>query len=1123
MLPRTATCEDCGALLEEAPGTGLCAKCVVGASTRLVSPLRVMPPPVVAEGGAGLPGHEVLEVIGTGGMGAVHRARQESLARDVAVKIIRAEHADAEDTERFLREARVLAQLDHPNIVPIYDSGTDAEGRCFYTMKMVRGRTLKAILLAVGKGAETWTLERLLEIFRKVCDAVAFAHARGVLHRDLKPDNIMVGEFGEVLVMDWGLAKVMGKSEDEGRRAEENAAALDADFSTQRVHESSALRPPPSDFPPAPADFATMYGVVLGTPQYMSPEQADARADLDARCDVYMLGGLLYTILTLRPPVRTGTLAEMLESVRTGRLDPVEFVPDFISARPAPRPIPPALAAVVRKAMALDRAERFPTVGAFAADVDAHLAGYATSAEHIGPAGQLWLLINRHRTVAGALLVLLLVSAGFVVQLIASERRATSNADLAQRNEHAARNSQARAQESAAAAQASEAATRTALARTNIALADSAYAGNDARQMRKALDDVPADVRDSNVNWHYLHDRADERQSRIEWEGDSFFIGSAPHPLRPGVFTVARNGTSRHNIQLVTYEAATGKVLSSFSHFAHSDQELGGGWVRGVAYSPDGRFIALGRIQGGDLTVHRAEDGAELARWPAGGANALAFLPDGKRLLQSADYSCRLWEAGTGRELWRSPHGSAHLLLPGGERIATVDENILHLLAVEDGRVLATYPLKGALPLSASVSPDGALLVFAKANGQLAGLRLADGTTAFETPGGESGAIQRTGFTPDGQRLITVAAMVGGSQSVQLRDVTTGSPLRQLRGGAGNVESMSIHPLSGDVLIAGSQSASWALPPLRAPRWQLVSAEVVGGFLGGDDLFLAPETVGGPLAAIDLRDGAACWQPSQRATIISTTSADGLTGALQLVRYGPKAGHEYLIVRAGGDAIREVATAFFRTDARYMTINADGSRLAVSAAWFGLEVFDTATGDSLRQIDNEFDIRSTAALGWHGTDARRLIGLFTRFGFRGNAPAEEWIVSWDTATGQRAAAMRHDTAMNCFAAEPGGTRLAEAGDDKLVRIRDAGTFAVLTEFRAHDGAINAIAWNPKRPVIATGSSDRSVRLWNVETGELIDELHIGLREPSALFFSPSGRRLACVTPGEKTLIWELAE
>ena len=119
--------------------------------------------------------------------------------------------------------------------------------------------------------------------------------------------------------------------------------------------------------------------------------------------------------------------------------------------------------------------------------------------------------------------------------------------------------------------------------------------------------------------------------------------------------------------------------------------------------------------------------------------------------------------------------------------------------------------------------------------------------------------------------------------------------------------------------------------------------------------------------------------------------------------------------------------------------------------------------------------------------------------------------------------MRHDTAMNCLAAEPGGTRLAEAGDDKVVRIRDAGTFEVLAKFRAHDGAINAIAWNPKRPVIATGSSDRSVRLWNVETGALIDELHIGLREPSALFFSPSGRRLACVTPGEKTLIWELAE
>ncbi len=1093
-----AICEDCGAFLPETPGGGLCANCVVNAQTAQLPPLRVLAPPTAEDGDALLPGHKVLEVIGTGGMGSIHRARQESLQRDVAVKIIRAERANEEDTERFLREARVLAQLDHPNIVPIYDSGTDEDGRCFYTMKMVRGRTLKAILLAVNKSSEMWTLERLLEIFRKICDAVAFAHARGVLHRDLKPDNIMVGEFGEVLVMDWGLAKVMaGKLEGGRRTAEENAAALDGDFSTQRIEDSSALHASPSD-------FVTMSGVVLGTPQYMSPEQADGSADLDQRCDVYMLGGLLYSILTLRPPVRTGTLHEMLESVRTGRLEPVEFQPQFFSTHADAWQIPPALAAVVRKAMALDRRGRFPTVSAFAADVDAHLAGYATSAEHVGLAGQLWLLIKRHRTVSLALLVLLLVSAVFVVQLIASERRATLSADIALHNETAARTAEALAHES-------EAAKSQALARANIALADSAYAANESAQMRAALDAVPVELR-ADPNWHYLDGRTDDRQALIEWDHQGFFIGSIPHPSRPGVFTAATGASSGNHI--VTFEAATGKVLGEFSHR--------GGWVRGLAYSPDGRFIALSRIMDGGISIHNAEDGTEVIHWPAGWADSLDFLPDGKRLLQSDNVGCFMWEAGTGREIWRNPTGRAHLLLPGGERIASVSDTTLRLLSAEDGRELAKYPLEGNVPITASVSPDGALLLVAFLNGQIRGVRLADGRTAFEVPGVDVGWVARTAFTPDGRRFVVVASLNDTAQCVQLRDTATGRVLRQLRGGIGNIESLSLHPLSGELLVAGTRSATWALPQPRPPRWRLDSSVFLqkgaGGFFGGDDFFLAAAE-GSSVAATDIASGQVRWHPERRAYFNSAASADGLAGVVQLDGRKDN-GFDFVLCRVDGGTIRETGTVFYSTDPAAMVLNRDGSRLAMSGAWGGVDAFRTATAEQLPEV-GQSDVKATNALAWHGRETSRLIGLFMRFGRRGFPDAEEWIISWDTDTGRRVAEVSHPTAMNCLATEPGGTRLAEAGDDKIVRIRDASTLAVLRQFRAHDGPINAIAWNPKRAMLATSSTDRSVRLWDVETGRMIEEIHIGLREPSALFFSPSGRRLSCVTPGEKTLIWEL--
>ena len=187
MTSYIAICEGCGATLSKSSWRGHCPTCAESAGQVRMPASRFAVRE--QEDASPVPGYEILEAIGTGGMGSIHRGRQVSLERDVAVKIILEDRVNEHDMDRFFREARVLAQLDHPNIVPIYDYGADAEGRCFYTMKMVRGRTLKAIIIGVRDGNESWTLERLLEVFRKVCDAVAFAHSRGVLHRDLKPEN----------------------------------------------------------------------------------------------------------------------------------------------------------------------------------------------------------------------------------------------------------------------------------------------------------------------------------------------------------------------------------------------------------------------------------------------------------------------------------------------------------------------------------------------------------------------------------------------------------------------------------------------------------------------------------------------------------------------------------------------------------------------------------------------------------------------------------------------------------------------------------------------------------------------------------------------------------------------
>lgn len=239
-------------------------------------------------------------------MGSVLEANDQILGRAVAMKVIRQDIAASESLRlRFIREAGVLARLEHPNIVPIHEMAKDAEGNLFYTMKKVDGRDLEQILNGVRNGdAQTiadYPLDRLLTIYRKVCDAMAFAHARGVIHRDLKPANIMVGSFGEVLVMDWGLAKIL---QDEAQSADEMAQLEQERSNTPATSMPAGFQEFSDSALNGAAQNLTLDGSVMGSPQYMPPEQAEGKvSELDERSDIFSLGGILYAILTLRPPV----------------------------------------------------------------------------------------------------------------------------------------------------------------------------------------------------------------------------------------------------------------------------------------------------------------------------------------------------------------------------------------------------------------------------------------------------------------------------------------------------------------------------------------------------------------------------------------------------------------------------------------------------------------------------------------------------------------------------------------------------------------------------------------------------------------------------------------------------
>jgi PAS domain S-box-containing protein len=241
-----------------------------------------------------------LRLHATGGIGRVWLARDADLGRDVALKELRPEHAeDAKFVARFLQEARITGQLEHPAIIPVYSLVSDRDGQQpHYTMRFVKGHTLSAAARAfhdrrVAGRADPIELPTLLNAFVTVCNAVAYAHSRGVIHRDLKGQNLILGEFGEVIVLDWGLAKLVARPED-------------------------ATQPPAVVLDDTANDGGyTLQGEKLGTPAYMAPEQADGRLDqINFHTDVYGLGAILYEILTGKPPFAGGDTQEVLRKVR---------------------------------------------------------------------------------------------------------------------------------------------------------------------------------------------------------------------------------------------------------------------------------------------------------------------------------------------------------------------------------------------------------------------------------------------------------------------------------------------------------------------------------------------------------------------------------------------------------------------------------------------------------------------------------------------------------------------------------------------------------------------------------------------------------------------------------------
>ncbi|MCM8531736.1 MAG: serine/threonine protein kinase [Lentisphaeraceae bacterium] len=316
-------------------------------------------------------------IIGSGGIKEIYKVRDLKADNTVAMAKLKKE-AGRESVESFLREARLTACLQHPNIISIYDLGFDENKSPYFTMELLSGKNLHQLIKS-----DALSKNQLIDIFNKICDAVAYAHSRQIIHLDLKPDNIQVGEYGEVHLCDWGLAKII---------TDEDELQIDEDLD------------------PNILNHATINGRIKGSPGYMAPEQAVPYGDKDKRTDTYALGAILYTIFTGQSPIQGETIDTLLEKTKEAKITPISDFPN----------IPKSIQAIIGKSLSKEPNERYQNVHGLKADLEKFTSGFATEAENAGFITQLQLLILRNKK---AITIIFLILAIIGVTILTAFQR----------------------------------------------------------------------------------------------------------------------------------------------------------------------------------------------------------------------------------------------------------------------------------------------------------------------------------------------------------------------------------------------------------------------------------------------------------------------------------------------------------------------------------------------------------------------------------------------------------------------------------------------------------------------------------------------------------------------------